>query len=207
VIFDNELSSGGGAFLYPGGENQTLSFADRSNPLSQRSIRYSWNGGDVSWPGCSPNPEHSFAGLDLMHTPTQTQYNSTPGRDLRQGGYNKVTFFARGSLASYTVLKIEVASPGVPAGTCPGVVSPCLILSSDGVTTDPGSPTCPADPKPLTGQWQQYTINVAPSNLTSVKDFFKATFIFENLPGCVPSVCTAPGQGGTVYFDVIQYQP
>src|ERR1039458_9963935 len=40
VIFSDELKTGGGAFEYPGGENQSLSFADTSNPISRRSIRY-----------------------------------------------------------------------------------------------------------------------------------------------------------------------
>src|SRR5207248_2556262 len=33
VVFSNELKTGGGSFFYPGGENQTISFADTSNPI------------------------------------------------------------------------------------------------------------------------------------------------------------------------------
>src|SRR5262245_24821210 len=63
VIFSNELGSGGGAFEYPGSEGQSLSFNDTSNPVSRRSIRYSWTGEPVA-------SQSVFAGFDLMHTPT-----------------------------------------------------------------------------------------------------------------------------------------
>jgi hypothetical protein len=201
VIFSDELKSGGGAFEYPGGENQSLTFTDTSNPVSRRSIRYSWTGGPVTHAGCSPSPEHNFAGFDLMHTAVQTDYNSTPGKDLRPAGYTKVTFFARASLSTNTILKVEVASVGTPAGSCAGVVSPCLLLSLDGTGTDPNSPTCALGQ--ITGSWNSYTIPVANSDLAAVKDLFKATFIFAD-----PFVGNlAPGQGGTAYFDVIEYKP
>src|SRR5947207_2998733 len=58
VIFSNELKTGGGAFLYPSGEHQTLDFRDTSNSISQRSIRYNWDGQDVA-------SQHAFAGFDL----------------------------------------------------------------------------------------------------------------------------------------------
>src|SRR5438552_16843918 len=44
VIFNNELTSGGGAFDFHGSDGQSLSFNDMSNPISQRSIRYRWTG-------------------------------------------------------------------------------------------------------------------------------------------------------------------
>jgi hypothetical protein len=201
VIFNNELVSGGGAFEYPGSEGQSLSFNDTSNPVSRRSIRYSWTGEPVSNPGCSPNPTHNFAGFDLMHTAVLADYNSTPGKDLRQAGYTKATFYARGGLSTNTLLKVEVASQGSPAGSCAAAPSPCVVLSTNGSDTDPNSPTCTTGR--LTGSWQSYTIPVTNSDLASVKDLFKATFVFID-----PFVGNlAPGQGGTAYFDVIQYQP
>lgn len=205
VIFDNELTTGGGAFEYPGGQNQTLSFTDTSNPISHRSIRYSWNGQPVSAPGCNPNPTPLFAGFDLMYTTTQAAYNpspSVPGRDLHQAGYTKATFYARGSLSSNTVLKVEVAAAGVQAG-CPVLpVVPCLWLSSNG-TEDDGVNSQGCGHAQLTGGWQSYSIPLTPAALTDVKDFFKATFVFT--PPFVGS--TAAGQGGVAYFDVIEYTP
>lgn len=200
VIFSNELLSGGGAFEYPSGDNQSLTFDDRSQPLGARSIRYSWNGQAVSNPHCTPNPTHNFAGFNLMHVPLLGQYEGTVGRDLHQAGYTKVAFYVRGSLSTNTVLKIEVASPGT-TNACVGVTSPCLTLSSDGTGTDPNSPTCSQGT--LTGDWQSFTIPIANSDLVSVKDFFKATFVFID-----PFVGNqAPGQGGVAYFDRIQYEP
>lgn len=213
VIFSDELKSGGGAFEYPGGENQSLAFNDRSNPVSQRSIRYSWTGGDVSSPQwCTPT-EHVFAGFDLMYTALQAQYGTTPGRDLSKAGYTKATFYARGSLSTNTVLKVEVAASGVSAGCVNPPQVPCLILyanRSDYEAYKNSAPTteqCTA--MAMTGNWQSYSIPIAnaiaQSNqpLTAIKDFFKATFVFT--PPC--TICTAAGQGGTAYFDVIQYQP
>jgi hypothetical protein len=201
VIFNSELISGGGAFEYPGPEGQTLSFNDISNPVSHRSIRYSWTGQPVSNAGCpAQSPTSAFAGFDLMHTATQAEYAGTPGRNLTKAGYTKVTFYARGSLSTNTYLKVEIAGPG-SADPCAAVVSPCVKLLN-GVDPAPGTDTT-CTPFQLTGQWGTYTITIPSpaTQLAAVKDLFKATFIYTNLTGA-PS-----GQGGTAYFDVIQYQP
>ena len=191
VVFSSELKSGGGAFLYPGGENQTLSFSDTSNPLSARSIRYSWNGQDVAG-------QHVFAGFDLMHTPLLSQYDATPGRDLRSAGYTKVTFFARGSLSSNTFVKIEVADDGVSTTHDAN----CVSLSVSGTDDAPDGAGLPCGrTDALAGDWRQYAIPVSPASLNPIKDLFKATFIFT--PPFVGS--TQPGQGGVVYVDQIQY--
>ena len=207
MIFSDELKSGGGAFEFPGAENQTLTFNDTSNPLSRRSIRYSWTGAPVSNLGCpAQNPTHNFAGFDLMHSATQSDYAS-PGRDLRKAGYTQVTFYARGSLSTNTALKIEVASPGSPTDACAAVNSPCMTLSPDGSVDDCG----PNGPNPFAMSPGQLinivascTASLVPnSQLANIRDFFKATFVFTD-----PFVGNqAPGQGGTAYFDVIQYQP
>ncbi len=194
VIFNNELVSGGGAFEFPGSEGQSLIFNDTSNPISHRSIRYSWTGEPVAG-------QSIFAGFDLMHTALFSDYVSTPGRNLHQANYTKVTFFARGTLSSNTELKIEVSDDGKTP-----TPDPCLVLSTDGL--DPNN-LCDANgfdpfkmaPMQITSSWRQYTITVNNSALTSIKDFFKATFVFT------PAIGAPTGQGGTAYFDVIQYQP
>ena len=202
VIFNDELVSGGGAFEYPGSEGQVLTFSDTSNPISRRSIRYSWTGEP---PGGQPRDGSAptFAGFDLMHTPTFDTYASTPGRDLRAAGYTKVTFYARGSLSTFTELKIEVSDDGNTA-----TPTPCMVLSTDG--TDPhdlctsnGSNQYKMSPQTLTSSWQQYTMTItAPlTSLKDVKDYFKATYVYT------PIIGAPVGQGGAVYFDVIVYQP
>jgi hypothetical protein len=195
VVFSNELKTGGGAFEYPGGENQTLSFTDTSNPISYRSIRYNWTGATVAG-------QSVFAGFDLMDTVTQATYSSTQGRDLRAAGYTKVTFYARGSLSTNTVLKVEVSADGNPNDA-----DPCITLSTSGNAADNTCLLFGQFPNPLampvqqlTSSWQQYTINVPNSSLANVKDFFKATFVFT------PVFSVPAGQGGTAYFDQIQYQ-
>ena len=87
----------------------------------------------------------------------------------------------------------------VHGNACAAQTAPCVILSTSGATTDPNSPTCTT--AQLTANWQQYSLSIPAGQLASVKDFFKATFIFTDPP------LPAPGQGGVVYFDQIQYQP
>jgi hypothetical protein len=196
VIFSSELMSGGGAFLYPGAEGQSLSFNDRSNPVSERSIRYSWTGEEVAG-------QHNFAGFDLMHTPTQAEYDvATSGRDLRQAGYNRVTFYARGTLSTNTLLKVEVVDDGQEAT----INASCVSLSMDGTLDDgvnPGSNAC-GRLDTLTSSWQKFSIPIASpaTTLDDVRDFFKATFVFND-----PFVGAPAGQGGTVFIDQIQYEP
>jgi len=194
-VFSDELFSGGGAFLYPGGENQTLAFNDLSNPVSARSIRYVWNGK----PPAAGSTSFSFAGFDLMHTATETTYSTTAGRDLRAAGYRRVTFYARGSLSTNTVIKIEVADDGIDGGVVPG----CLVLSTSGSgTVTSGNQPC-SNTATLSSNWTRHTITITDAMLASVKDYFKATFVFTD-----PFVGNqTPGQGGTLYVDAIFYEP
>lgn len=185
VVFAGELQTGGGAFLYPGGDNQVLAFNDTSNALSERSIRYTWNGQAVA-------SQLVYAGFTLMHTPTQARYTTTLGRDLRQAGYTRVTFYARGTLAANNLVKIEVADDGEPL-----TAAPCISLSSSG-TLD-ATPAC-GTTGTLSSTWQPVSITISNASLASVKDFFKATII--NTSGA-----TIPGDGGTVFFDQIEYVP
>ncbi len=195
VIFSNELMSGGGAFEYPGAEGQSLVFNDRSNPISARSIRYSWTGERV-------NSQFLFAGFDLMHTATQADYSSTSGRNLSTSGYTRVKFYARGTLSTATFVKIEVADDG---NTSTANAS-CLSLSTSGTLDDgvnAGTTAC-GNTGTLTSDWKPFTITIVSpvTALTSVKDFFKATFIYNDpTPGS-----QNPGQGGTIFIDQIQYE-
>ena len=57
----------------------------------------------------------------------------------------------------------------------------------------------------LTGGWQMVTLPLTSGEQTAIKDFLKATFVFD--PSQLPPGDTAPGQGGTVYLDQIFYKP
>jgi hypothetical protein len=205
-VFSSELKTGGGAFEYPGGDNQVLSFADRSNPISNRSIRYFWNGQPATTNTSIFGSKGEIAGFTLMHTVSETSYDVTPGRDISGFGYTTVTFYARGALSTNTTLKIEAA-----ANTSGSTFSSCLTLSSDGQGDECGANgAAPGTKEILNSSWQKYTLVIfQPANsLKSVKDFFKATFVyFFPLGGGPPLPGEAPGQGGTVYFDQIQYEP
>jgi hypothetical protein len=189
-IYTDDLHQGG-AFLYPGGENQVLSFNDQSNPAAgSNSMRYVWNGGDVAG-------QHVFAGVDLIHSGSLSDYNSTPGKDLRPGKYTRVTFDARGSLGPQVVVKIEVADDGNPS-----TPAPCVVLSASGDLDDstPGNPAPSCMNKAsLTDSWQSFSLPVSPANLSSVKDYFKATYIYKG-------PIQTPGTGGTLFVDQILYQ-
>jgi hypothetical protein len=189
-IYTDDLHQGG-AFLYPGGDNQTLAFNDTSNPAAgTSSTRYMWNGGDVAG-------QHVFAGMDLIHSGGLNDYPTTPGKDLRAGKYTHVTFDARGSLGPNTIVKIEVADDGNPS-----TPAPCVVLSASGMEDDstPGNPISSClNKSTLQGSWQSYSIPVAASDLSAVKDYFKATFIYKGAAG-------TSGNGGTLFLDQILYQ-
>ena len=190
-IYTDDLHQGG-AFLYPGGDNQSLSFRDTSGPSNGLySIRYAWNGGDTAG-------QHVFVGTDLMHTGDLTTYASTPGKDLRSGNYTRVTFDARGGLPADVVVKVEVADDGLQA-----TPAPCIILSATGLLDDstPGNPVASCTNKAtLLATWQSYSLSVTPADLVSVKDYFKATFIYKGAPATT-------GSGGTLLLDQILYKP
>ena len=175
VIYDDELKTGGGVAFIPGGENQSIDFSDRSGPLDgKKSLRYSWNGGDVT---NSTATQHLFAGFMLMTIDDVTQLDSSTGKNLTDPVYTKLTFWAKGSLDLNTTLRVE----GPDDGT--GGITPQRLDISN-----------------LTGDWQQYSINIPSSDFANVKIYFIATLQYAQ-----PPRSTVPGFGGTVYFDDIRY--
>ena len=179
IIYDDTLKTGGGVGLFPSGDNQQINLASTTLPHSgEFCINYSWNGNDVSNPGGSPNPEHTFAGFDLFVSNSFTTLASTPGRDLSAAGYTQVTFWLRGSLSASTTIKVEVAGTGSTS-----TIAPSIIIGT------------------LQNYWQQFSVPVSPSDLKNVKEFFKLTFVYAQ-----PTGTTAPGGGGSVFVDDIQYQ-
>ena len=192
-IYTDDLHQGG-AFEYPGGGNQDLAFNDTSNPaVGSACMRYGWNGLDTS-----SLVQHIFVGVDLMHTGDLSTYASTPGKDLRSGNYTQVSFDARGGLSADVVVKVEVADDGLQS-----TPAPCIVLSATGLLDDstPGNPVASCTNKAaLLSTWQSYSLNVSSSDLTSVKDYFKATFIYKGSPATT-------GSGGTIFFDQILYKP
>jgi len=191
TVFNNELSTGGGAFLYPGGENHSIIFDHQTNTIGRRSLRYMWNG-KITNPdgsGYEFGATYGFAGFSLMHTAQQSAYTSTAGRDLRAAGYTRVTFYARGSLATYTTLKVEAGGP----------TAACMTLSTSGTADECSN----GNTGRLSEDWQAFRLTVSSTQQSAIKDFFKATFVFTDpTPGS-----TNPGQGGVVYFDQIFYEP
>ena len=103
-----------------------------------------------------------------------------------------------GGLPADVVVKVEVADDGLQS-----TPAPCIVLSATGLLDDstPGNPVVSCTNKAtLLSTWQSYSLNVSASDLASVKDYFKATFIYKGAPATT-------GSGGTILFDQILYKP
>jgi hypothetical protein len=178
VVYDDVLKTGGGMGLFPSNENQQIALDSTDGPHSgRRCIRYSWNGQDIPNPGTVPNPEHTFAGFDLVVSNDLTTLAAAPARNLSAAGYTTVTFWLRGTLSDSATLKVEAPGTGFTS-----TIAPSITVTS------------------LSGGWQQFTINISTADLISVKEFFKLTFVYTQ-----PTGTTAAGGGGTVFVDDIQY--
>jgi hypothetical protein len=187
VIYDDDLHQGG-AFVYPAGENQTLSFAFGTDPKQgSNSIRYQWNGENV-------NGQHAFAGFTLIHVGNQSEYVGTAGKNLSSGAYTNVSFSIRADVSTSTLVRVEVADDPTDA-----VLAPCLELSRNADLAANSGSTCPK--AVIDSTWRDYTIAVTASDIDSVKDYFKSTFI-DKRPGGAGAAKT---DASTVYVDNIRY--
>ena len=178
VIYDEELKTGGGLLIFPGGENQMIDLENRENPFGgKQCIKYHWNGGEVF------NYEigrfqNSFAGFALQTEDDPADFFSSNPRDFSSAQYTKVFFHIRGALSENTKLKVEA-----PDDADTETAAPMLEITS------------------LTNAWTQYSFNITPASLTKVKEFFKLTFIYSNPDGTSNS-----GEGGIVFVDNIFWQ-
>ncbi len=155
IIYDDELKTGGGLGLIPGGENQTIDLSDISEPRrSSLQIRYQWNGGDTP-------AQHLFAGYSFSVTPDLSTLSSATGKDLSASGYTKMTFFLRGELSEGNTLRIEGPSDG-NSTTVPARME----LGPSGVTSD----------------WHAYTLSVPASFFSNVKVFATISIQYAQAP-------------------------
>lgn len=197
VVYRNgEITSGGGAGLYPGSDEQTINFNDSG------AIRYMWTGRDVGG-------QHVFAGFDLCHSPDLSpQWYWWLGKDLSEHHFSKISFYIKGSLSKDTVVKIESPHDGINPNAGNKYISsyrPCKVLSNDGIEPiDPGTGflLCRDGYNPgalkLTSSWQKVTMSAPNEKFLwyNIRDFFKATFVF---------VGNGTGSGGVIYVDKVQY--
>jgi len=175
VLYDDELKTGGGVYLYPSGDNQSLDTDSRELPYAgARCIRYSWNGGAVCQ-SATGRAQHAFAGFSLAVSATADELPAAAARDFSDAGYTVMHVFVRGSLSDNTILKLEGPDDGDE--TTP---APSLEIAS------------------LSDSWQAYSFPVTPASLARVKEFFKATFVYSNPDGTL-----AAGGGGSVAVDTI----
>lgn len=156
LIYDDEIKTGGGLGLIPGGANQTINLSDVSEPRrTTRHTAYSWNG---RAPGVDPS-SHTFAGFSFLVSPDFTTFSATPARNLSSFGYTKLRVSVRGSLAANVSLRIEGPSTGdeafVPARTT---------LNS------------------LNGAWQDVELTVPAGDFTNVKVFATISLQYAQPP-------------------------
>ncbi len=179
-IYKDELLTGGGAALVPGGENQSLSLEEFGAASEGRfNVGYTWNGGDVLNAGTL---QHLFAGFMFPVTAGSAGLPTARGRDLSAPGYTKLVLSVKGALSNGTTLRIEGPSDGDTS------VSPARVES--GATTFS-----------LTGQWQEITLAVPAASFINVKIFLTITLQYAQ-----PPRTTVPGEGGVVYLDNIRYE-
>lgn len=182
VLYDEEVRTDGGFYLIPiPTGNQTLVVGDeQSAAFGQRSIFYSWTGGDVLDP--VEGTEHTFAGFGMLVAKTIDQMNSTPSKDLSDAGFTKITFYAKGYLSENTILRAEGPGDGSSAAILPRL-----------------------DVTQLTDTWTKFTLPAAgaipPAAFQSVRQYVNFTFVFTQ-----PSGTTNPGGGGQVFLDRIAYE-
>lgn len=105
VVYDDELRTGGDVMMIGWGDNFTVDFNSRENPLNGvKCIKIAWDGGDVMTVNGATN---LYTGLALIVAKNYADYLTTT-RDLSPGGYTKVTFWAKkGFMSSNTVLRME----------------------------------------------------------------------------------------------------
>lgn len=128
------------------------------------------------WNGQPVGGQIDFAGFSLLVTPDFSTLNSTPHKDLSFGGYTKLTMWIRGRLGDGVTLRIE--GPGSGASTP--------------VRTDITS---------LSQTWQPVTLNVPPSDFTTVRIFMTVSLQYDRVPRT-----STPSDGGEVYFDDIRFE-
>jgi hypothetical protein len=178
VIYDDELKTGGGLAFIPGGENQSIDLTDTSEPRrSAHSLRYIWNGEDV-FNHDTGLFQHDFAGFQLLVSPDSETFAAATPKNLSAAGYATLSFFVRGSLSSGTRLRIEGPDDG------PGGITPQRLELS---ALDPN--------------WTAVTMSIPAADFASVKIFLTVSFQYTQ-----PPRTTAPGEGGTVFFDEIRYE-
>lgn len=178
TLYDEELKTGGGVSFNPGGENQSINFADHDAPHSgANQIRYVWNGGDV-FDSKSMVFEHVDAGFSLVVPVHVEDVPTTAGKNLASNGYTKLTMWVRGTVSQNTHLRIEGPTDGV-------IAADRVDLTADQIA----------------GAGMQVTLPITQSNFSDVKVYMTATFIYDQ-----PPRTTAAGEGGTVLIDDIRYE-
>lgn len=181
MIFDDEIKTGGGLGLIPGGDNQTIDVTDHSSPRrSINAMRYVWNGKDV-FNFDTEEFQHLFAGFNMFVPSDGSQLASTNPKNLSAPGYTKLKFFVRGSLSHATTLRIEGPDDGSGGNT------PALIESGTDFT--------------LTNDWQEITMTIPASDFNSVLIFFTISLQYDQPPRTEPA-----GEGGVIYLDDIHYE-
>jgi len=177
IVYDDEIKTGGNLFTFPGGENQVVSLDEADNPVAgKRCIRYTWNGGDVHDDDINAG-RHDFAGLNLPVSQGDEDFDEAAAVNLTSGGYGTLTFWIRGVLTQDVTVKVEAVDDGDEDTAAPfGIYA-------------------------VSSVWEKKELSLAGADLSSVKEFFKITFIYTQ-----PIGTDTPGRGGTIFIDDIQLE-
>ncbi len=117
TLYDDVLNTLGGDVLYfPSDGGQEIIYLDNridgTAYHGEKYFRFKWNGQPLYWEAQPPNNptnkyEHSFAGFSLITASSPLYYDMVLPLDLTESHYIKITFYARGQLASGYNAKFE----------------------------------------------------------------------------------------------------
>ena len=195
TIYDDQLQTGGNIALFPGdyhgGDDEVYGGDKVEDSIGGCSegpdmcLKYTWNGRKLWWPiepgHTTAEWEDKWAGLALV-VPSIAANWGQETRDLSQGKYTRITFYAKGALTSGVKVRFEGPLGG----------NDDAVKTDNKITVTPGKSTgAPA----LSTEWQKYTIDITGVSLSAMKHYFIVVF---NTDGGT--------DGGTVYIDHIKYE-
>ncbi|MBN1823955.1 MAG: hypothetical protein JW803_06535 [Endomicrobiales bacterium] len=180
TLYDDELKTGGAVMLYTETDGVEIDFNDTDAPrVGSKCLKFSWDGREVTAYSNPPEypsdyRESDFVGFGLIVAKQVSDYEETT-KDLSQGGFRKVSFWAKGSLNTDVSVKIEIENTS-------GQATSIKLLPSQ--------------------EWVYYEYDVN-YDIAVIKDYAKILMVYDE-DGDPQTANAGRGNGGTVYFDEIK---
>ena len=194
TIYDDEVKTGGADMLYTQGVS--IDFKNTDNPHSgKQCIKFSWDGSPVlTYKSLPTHPtdymQSDFTGFGLICAKTVDGY-STGARNLSLGGYNKITFYAKGHLNDHVYLRVEANSDNPNVSKLPSGSVGVWMGTMGTINADWPS--------------QPYTLSIDKNinKLASAVDFVKFILVYDDDGDPSTPNTSSANNGGTIYLDDI----